>query len=240
MHLGSSPPARFMKKVLGALSRLLRPKTKLFALEFRRILEVLYLQVLQKGLGAHIHDFCVQKWSCKLWSSDAFWKSSLCEVYKSFLTHYHDFCVQKRSCLLWNSDAFWKFSASKVYGASSVRIFRICAPQNEGVSFEVHTHFGSSLPARFTEKVLGALSWFMCPKTKPFAAKFRRSLEVLRLQGLWEKVLGAWSRFVCLTNKHSWLKHFVNNFAHVLQFHAPMNICCVVRTHCDLLDFHIL
>jgi len=30
--------------------------------------------------------------------------------------------------------------------------FTIYAPQNEGFCFKVHTHFGSSLPARFTEK----------------------------------------------------------------------------------------
>jgi len=64
----------------------------------------------------------------------------------------------------------------------------IYAPQNEDFCFEVHTHFGSSLPARFTEKVMGTLSQFMRPKTKPFAAKFRRTVEVLHLQGLQKKV----------------------------------------------------
>jgi len=45
-------------------------------------------------------------------------------------------------------------------------------------------HFESSLPASFAEKVLGAYSRFMRPKTKLFAVKFRRILDVLRLQGL--------------------------------------------------------
>jgi len=41
--------------------------------------------------------------------------------------------------------------------------------KNEAGCCEVHTHFASYLLARFTEKVLGAMSQFMCPKTKLFA-----------------------------------------------------------------------
>jgi len=52
MHSGSSLPASFKEKVVGAIPQFLRPQTKLFALKFRRILEVLCLQVLQKVLGA--------------------------------------------------------------------------------------------------------------------------------------------------------------------------------------------
>jgi len=46
---------------MGAFSRFMRPKTKLFAVEFRRIFDVLYLQGLQKKFLAHFHDLCVQK-----------------------------------------------------------------------------------------------------------------------------------------------------------------------------------
>jgi len=60
-HFGSSLPANFAEKVLGAYSRFLRPKTKLFAVKFRRILEVLRIQELQKDFRAHFHHFCVQK-----------------------------------------------------------------------------------------------------------------------------------------------------------------------------------
>ena len=64
----------------------------------------------------HFSNFGVQKWSCLLLSSDAFWKFSACKVYrKKFWAQFHDVCVQKRSCLLWSSDAFWKFSSCKVY-----------------------------------------------------------------------------------------------------------------------------
>jgi len=49
-HFGRFRPARFMKKVLGAFSRFMYLKTKLFAVKFRRILVVL----------AQFHDLCVQ------------------------------------------------------------------------------------------------------------------------------------------------------------------------------------
>jgi len=41
---------------------------------------------------------------------------------------------------------------------SSGRIFSIFVSKNEGIGCEVQTHFGSSLPASFTEKVLGTIS----------------------------------------------------------------------------------
>jgi len=71
MHFGSFRLACFLKKVLGAFSRFLRPKMKLFAVKFRRILELLSLQVLQKKFWAQFHDLCVQKRSGLLCSSDA-------------------------------------------------------------------------------------------------------------------------------------------------------------------------
>jgi len=39
---------------------------KLVAVEFRRILEVLRIQGLQKNFWAHSHDVCVQTQSCLL------------------------------------------------------------------------------------------------------------------------------------------------------------------------------
>jgi len=38
------------------------------------------------------------------------------------------------------------------------RNFTIYASKNEAVSLEIQTHFRSFLPARFAEKVLGAIS----------------------------------------------------------------------------------
>ena len=272
----------------------MRQKTKLFAVKFRRILEVLCLQDFQKFL-AHYHDLCVQKWSCLLWSSDAFSKFSPCEVYKKssgriitiyaskneavcrevqthvgsfhrasfikriwahfldfasknepvcswvqthfgsfrlmrfmekflgafsrfmrpktklfavkfrhilevfilqffqkFLAHYHDLCVQKWSCLLLSSDAFSKFSLCEVCEGSFGRICTIYTSKSEAVFCEVQTDFGTSLPARFTEKGHVAFSRFMRTKTGLFDVQFRRTLEVFTLRGLWRKF---WAHF---------------------------------------------
>jgi len=114
-HSGSSLSARFTEKIVGAIPRFMCPKTKLLAVEFRHILEVLCLQVLQK----------------KLWAQ-----------------------------------------------------FPICASNNEAVCCEVQTHSVISLPASFSESVLGTIPGFVRPKTKLFALKFRRILEVLCLQVL--------------------------------------------------------
>jgi len=64
---------------------------------------------------------------------------------------------------------------------SSGRIFLIFASGNEAVCCEVQTHFQSSLPVRFTEKVMGAIPRFVRPKMKQFAVKFRCILEVFVL-----------------------------------------------------------
>jgi len=58
-----------------------------------------------------------------------------------------------------SSDAFWKISLCKVYEKSSGCIFTIYVFENEAVCREVQTHFGCS----------GAISRFMCPKSKRFA-----------------------------------------------------------------------
>jgi len=56
--------------------------------------------------------------------------------------------------------------------------------KNKAVCREIQTHFGSFRLMRFMKKVLGAISQFMCPKTKLFPVKFRRMSEVFRLQVL--------------------------------------------------------
>jgi len=58
---GSFRYASFMKNFLGAFSRFLRAKPKLFAVKFRRVLKVLSLQGLQKKFLAQFHDICVKK-----------------------------------------------------------------------------------------------------------------------------------------------------------------------------------
>jgi len=142
-HFGSSLPASFTEKVLGEISRVVHPKTKRFAVKFRRILEVLCLRVLQQ----------------KFWAQ------------------FHDLCVQERSCLPWNWDAFWKFSSCEFYSKSSGRNSTICASKNEAVWRDIHTHFESTLPARFTEEVLGDIPRYTCPKMQRFAVEFTRICE---------------------------------------------------------------
>ena len=104
---------------------------------------------------------------------------------------------------------------------------------------DVQTHFGSSPPPKFTEKVLDKFSQMMCPQTKLFAMKFRRILQV----SAWKNdknVVGAFSRFMCRVNKHSWLQHFLKMlWPRFIIFHAH-NLCWIVRAHCKVLDFHIL
>ena len=86
-QFGSSLPAIFKEIVLGAISRVLRPKTNLFAVKFRHILEVFAFQALQKKFWAHFPDLCVHKCSCLPWSSDAFWKFSACKSYRKSFGH---------------------------------------------------------------------------------------------------------------------------------------------------------
>jgi len=45
-HFGSSTYSRFTKRFLGAFSRFKHPKTKLFSVKFRQILEVFSMQAL--------------------------------------------------------------------------------------------------------------------------------------------------------------------------------------------------
>ena len=75
------------KKVLGAISRLMRPKMKLFAVKFRCILEVFAWWGLWRKCWAHFHHLCVQKWSCFLQSYRCILKFSPYEVYEESSWH---------------------------------------------------------------------------------------------------------------------------------------------------------
>jgi len=50
-HFGTSPPPTLTKIFLGTLARFMHPKTKLFAMKFRRILKLLRSQCLEKESG---------------------------------------------------------------------------------------------------------------------------------------------------------------------------------------------
>ena len=209
-HSGSSLPASFTEKVLGASPRFVRPRTKLFGVTFTRISKVLCLQGLQK----------------KFWAI------------------FHDIHVQKCSGLLWNSHAFVKLSLFKLYKKSSGRIFPIYASKNKAVCRGAQTHSGSSLPASFTEKVLGAILRFARPKTKLFAVKFRRILEVLCLRVLQKKFWGQFHHlFVeersCLPwnsgsfRKYSACKVYRKSFGRNSTIYVSKNeaVCCEIQTH---------
>jgi len=209
-----------------------------------------------KKFWEHYHNSCVQKRSCLSRSSDIFWKFSLCEVYKKLWKHFHDLCVQKRSYLSRSSDAFWKFSPCKLHEESYGRIFTIFASKNEVVCCWVPTHFRSSLPVRFTEKVMGAFSRFIRSKVKLFPAKFRRISEVFTLRGSW-KVLGALSQLLrpktfctkfhdlCATKRrcllwssHTFWKFFAckvyrKSYGCIITIYASKNeaVSCEVQTH---------
>jgi len=84
---------------MGAFSRFMRPKTKLFAVKFRRILKFSACELKKKVVGAIprfvrpktklitvkfrriLEILCLQGLQKKVWAQ------------------FHDLCVQKRSCL---------------------------------------------------------------------------------------------------------------------------------------------
>ena len=172
---------------MGAFSRFFRQKMKLFAAEFRRILEIAALPDLWRKFWAHYHDLCVQKRSCFLWSSDGFCKFSSCKVYRKSSWRAFTIYAFKNEVVCLGVQAHFGSSLPAVLQKVSGSIFTIFASKNEVVCREVQTHFGSSLPARFEENVHGAYSRFLRPKTKLFAVKFRCILELLRLQNLYKK-----------------------------------------------------
>jgi len=89
----SSPLARFTEKVHGALSRFMRSKTKLFALEFRRILEVPCLQFCRKFLGAYSRFLRLKTKLFAVKFRRILEVLCLHVLKKRFMAHIHDFCV---------------------------------------------------------------------------------------------------------------------------------------------------
>jgi len=99
-HFGSFHLARLIKKVLGALTRFLRPKTKQFAVKFRRIGSSLPARFTEKVLGA-----CLRFMRPKAKLFTVKFRHNLEVLHlqglqKKFWAHFYDLCVQKRSCLL--------------------------------------------------------------------------------------------------------------------------------------------
>ena len=184
-HFQRSPFARFTKQVMGSFSLFMCPKTKLLAVKFRRILDVLCLQVLQKSFWAHLHDLCVQKRSSLPWSSDGFWKFSPWKLRKKDMGAFSRFLRTKM----------------KLFALEFRRILEVFAWWGLWKTFWAHFHdlcvqkwscflrssdaIWKFSPCEVYKKVLGALSRFMCPKKKLLAAMFRRILDVFTARALW-------------------------------------------------------
>jgi len=166
------------------------PKTKLFAVKFRSIFEVLRLQGSQNKFWVHIYDLC----------------------------------VLKRSCLPWYSNAFSKFSACKAYRKSFGCIFTIYVSKNEAVCREIQTHSGR-FRLQGSQNEFWAHIYDLCVQYRSCLLCSSDAFCKVSACKIDEKILGAFSRFMCRANKHSWLKHFVKMFwaRYVLQFCAPIN-----------------
>ena len=120
-------PARFTEKVLGAWSRFLHPKTKLFALRFRRIFEVLCVQDLQKKFWAHFHDLCVQKRSCLAWSSNVFWTLCACKVCRKSFGRNFTIYVSKNEAVFHEVQTYLEsFSFARCMKMFSARLYDLC------------------------------------------------------------------------------------------------------------------
>jgi len=78
----------------------MRPKTKLFAVELRRIPEVLCLQVLQKKFWAYFPRFARPKTNLFAVKLRRILEVLCQDLQKRLWVQFNDFCARKRSCLL--------------------------------------------------------------------------------------------------------------------------------------------
>ena len=184
-YFGSSPLARFEENVLGAFSRFIWSKTKLFAMKFRRILEVLRLQGSQKKFWAHFHDFCVQKRRCLGWSSGAFWKFSACTVYRKSSGRIFMICASKNesACceVQMHLEVFVLQDLQKLFW---MHFYDLCVNKRSCLLWSSDAFWRFYTWKVYIQRVLSTFSRNLRPETKLFAVEFRCSLEVFALQGL--------------------------------------------------------
>ena len=176
-------PCEVYEKVLGALS-LLHPKTKLFALEFRRILEILCLQFCRKGSRRIFMIFASKNEAVCREVLTHFGSSPHSRFTKRFHGAFSRFMRPKAKLFSVKFRGILEVFSMQALWRSSWRTFTINASKNVTVCREVQTRFGTSPLARFIEKVMGEISRFMRLKTKLFAVKLRRILEVFSVQAL--------------------------------------------------------
>ena len=170
------------KKVLGAISRFMRPKMKLFAVKFRRILEVFAWWGLWSKFWAHFHDLCVQKWSCFLRSADTFQRFSPCEVYnKSSVRIITIFASTNEAVCHEVQTDLGRFLRASFITKLWMHFLDFCVQKPSGLLLSSDAFWKFSTWKVHT-KYLGAFSRFMCPKMKLFPAKLRRISEVFTLR----------------------------------------------------------
>jgi len=92
--------------------------------------------------------------------------------------------------------------------------FTIYESNTEAVCCEVETHFGSFVLARFVRKNSGHIFMIYASESEAVCFDVYTHLGSFHL-----------ARFI---------KHALGAF---LQFHVSTNLCCLVQTHCEVLDF---
>jgi len=173
-HFGSSLPARFTEKVVGAIPRFMRPKTKLCAVKFRHILELAPFTLHEKSCWC-IFPIYASKNEAVWCEVQTHFGSSLPASFKEkVLGAIPRFVHSKMKLFAVQFRRILKVLCLQVLKKKCGRNSKICASKNEAFCCEIQTHSKSSLPASFTEKVVGAIPELMCSKTKLFAVKFRQ------------------------------------------------------------------
>jgi len=243
-HFGSSLSASFAENVLGAFSQFMRPKTKLFAVKFRYILDVFTLRGLYKKFWAHYHHFCVQKRSCLLLISDAFWKFSACKVYKEISGRIFTIYMSKNEAVVREVQTHFGSSCLQVLQKKLWAHFHDWCVQTRSCLLWSSDAFWKFSLCQVYEQSFGRIFTIYASKSEAVYRATQthfRSYLPLRFT---EKVLDEFSRFMRLKTKL-----FAVKFRHIFEvfsvqaleksygcicsIFASKNeaVCCWVQTH---------
>ena len=192
-------PCEVYEKRFGRIITTFASKAKLFALEFRRILEILCMQGLQKKFWAYFHDLCVQKWSCFLRCSDAFRKFSPFEVYeKSSGRIVTNFASKNEAVCLGVQKYFGNSLPAILQKSFWAHIHDFCVEKRSCLPWSSDAFWKFSA-FKVYKRFLGAFSRFLRRKTKLFFVKFKGILEVFSMQALWKR---SWHNFTINASKN--------------------------------------
>ena len=106
-HCGSSLPARFTEKVVGAIPGFVRPKQSCFLWSSDAFWKFSASKIYWKSSGRNSTIFSSKNEAVCREIHTHFESSLPASFTKKLWAQFHDFCVKKRSCWLWNSGAFW-------------------------------------------------------------------------------------------------------------------------------------